>query len=122
MIEADTEANARVKASLQGIVVTDVASLEVSEPTNISKTMPPDEGLNAGESIDKGFCPHCGDVAVKTTGRGYNPGCGGLLFHLLMIIVTLGGWLPFLGVWAVICYLRKGKKTCMQCSQVLQEN
>ena len=57
-IEADTEANARVKTSLQGIVVIDVVSLEAGGPSNTPKTKPPDERLKPGENIDKGFCPH----------------------------------------------------------------
>lgn len=125
-ILAESEANAKIKAELQGIIVTSVLSDLAPAPSppvlpiQRQSEVYEDPKLKPGDSIDQGFCYICGKVPVKTTGKGYNPGCGGLTFHLIMLACTLGGWLPFWGGWAIVCYLRKGKRTCMKCGEVLQ--
>ncbi len=122
-ISAESDANAKVKAELQGILVTSVSSnLPPKLPSSQDNDqIHEDPKLKSGDSIDKGFCYICGPVAVKTTGKGYNPGCGGLTFHLIMLLCTLGGWAPIWAGWDIGCILfRKGKRTCMKCGELLQ--
>lgn len=73
-----------------------------------------------GESIEKGFCPKCGDVPVKVSGAGYYPTYSGCFFHLFMSVVTLGFWFSvWLGI-IIASHLNKGKKVCLKCGAVLQ--
>ena len=82
-----------------------------------------EEYLNVGDSIEKGYCPKCGDVAVKITNVGYDAGLLMWLFHIFLCIITAGGWLP---VWGFLIIFKmifnKGKKTCMKCDKILKKN
>lgn len=93
--------------------------LNPEDPTQIKHKK--ETTLKPGESIDKGFCPKCGDVGVKTTGQGYNPGWVECLILLILCVVTFGGCLPFLGGWVIFNMLsNNGEKRCLQCGEILQ--
>lgn len=80
------------------------------------------EQLKEGESIDKGYCPDCGDVAVKTSNAGYNAGCLAIIIHIILSIVTVGGWLTIWGSWILFKYIfNKGDKVCMTCGKQLRK-
>jgi len=78
--------------------------------------------LKPGESLDKGFCPRCGDVAVFTCGKGYHPSIGSVLIHIVLSIVTSGFWLFVWVGYMISASFRKGKGSCVQCGQVLHED
>ena len=76
--------------------------------------------LEPGESIQTGFCPSCNShVPVKVTGAGWHPGCLASLFHLLMLLVTGGGWGIVLLFFWIGGKLNKGDWNCMRCGQEL---
>jgi len=80
-----------------------------------------DQDLGPGDSIERGFCHKCGEVPVKITGAGYNPGCGWITFHLILCLISWGGWFPIWFFWALGRKIwNKGKKTCMKCGVILR--
>lgn len=80
-----------------------------------------DQNLGPGDSIERGFCHKCGEVPVKITGAGYNPGCGWITFHLILCLISWGGWIPIWFFWALGRKIwNKGKKTCMKCGVILR--
>lgn len=120
-IPAESEANARAKAEMQDIVVTGVQQAIRNSQTNPTQSSSPT--LKPGESIDKGYCTSCGDVPVKTSGKGYHPRWYGVLFHLFMVLITVGGWIAIWAGWAIGHLLfRQGERRCLNCGQLLQKD
>lgn len=73
-----------------------------------------------GDSIGFGFCPSCGPVGVRTSGAGYHPGCLSITIHLLLCLITVGGWFSIWIGWALYHLIfNKGTQSCMKCGQLL---
>jgi len=96
-------------------------SCDVKEPTDGQKAK--DYPLKPGESFGTGYCPSCQkNVGVKIVGEGYHPGCLSMLFHFVMILITLGAWLGVLGGIAIyFTFVNKGNRYCLECGRILRQ-
>lgn len=75
----------------------------------------PNYKVKANQSVEKGWCPSCGESGVLITGRGYKPSAIMILVHLGLCLVTFGGWVPLWVGWAIGSHFRRGEKECMGC-------
>jgi hypothetical protein len=82
------------------------------------------ETLAPGESVIKGFCPDCGDVAVKHRKGGYSPSILSWIVHIGLCIFTAGGWFIVWGMIMLAATIFKWgeTKTCMKCGKSLQQS
>ena len=88
---------------------------------NKNKNAVDTNNLKDGQSIEKGFCPDCGEVPVLVT--KYKPNTSGiaLILHGLLGLLTGGFWLMVvLGWWIGGFLFNPTKKQCVKCGKKLK--